>query len=84
MRKRIYLVLKALHHGDIVLGHFCKLDGTSSRVRNEIYELRHKYKVNVISVPSFIGRHTAYFINTSEGNIQRVKSLLKTFKKENF
>lgn len=44
MRKRVYWVLEALCHGDIVSGYTCKLDGTSSRVRNEIYELRRQYK----------------------------------------
>lgn len=84
MRKRVYWVFEALYCGDMVSGYTCKLEGISSRVRNEIYELRHKYKINVISVPGFVGYHSAYFINTSDDNMQRTKTLLKTFKKENF
>ncbi|GEM_PF-5796006 len=84
MRKRVYWVLEALYHEDIVSGYTCKLDGTSSRVRNEIYELRHKYKINVISYPGFVGRHTAYWLDMSKENIEHVKALLKTYKNEFF
>jgi hypothetical protein len=84
MRKRVYWVLRALYHDDMVSGYTCKLDGMSSRVRNEIYDLRKVYKVKITGCKSYVGRHNAYFIDTSVDNMQRAKTLLETFKKENF
>lgn len=84
MRKRVYWVLEALYHGDIVSGFTCKLDGISSRVRNEIHELRHQYKVKIISVPEFIGRHTSYYLDESKENLEHVETLLKTCKTKSF
>ena len=82
MRKRTYEVLRALENCDIVSHLFCKLDDMSSRVRNEIYELRNIYDVEIHSEGSFVGRHSAYFLVGSKKNLRRVKMLLKTHKKE--
>ncbi len=84
MRKKVYEVLRALHHEDIVSGYIYKLDGVSSRVRNEISELRNVHGVRIVTVGSFIGRCASYFLEASDENIKRVEMLLKTHeKKEN-
>lgn len=80
MRKRVYWVLRALYHDDMLSGYTCKMDGTSSRVRNEIYELRHQYKIDVIGVAGFVGRHSGYIIDKSVDNMERAKTLLESFK----
>lgn len=81
MRKRVYQVLKSLHHGDIVSVYTCRLDDMSARVRNEISELRRVYGVQIATVGSFVGRHAAYFLDTSDENIKRVERLLQAHKK---
>ena len=82
MRKKVYEVLEALDHGDWVSVKMCKLEGMSSRVRNEISELRKIYHVEIITVEHFIGRGSAYFLVESDENFERVKFLLKKHKKE--
>lgn len=82
MRKRVYKVLEALEHGDWVSVKICKSEGISSRVRNEISELRRSYHVEIITVNHFIGRGSAYFLVESDENFERVKFLLKKHKKE--
>lgn len=82
MRKKVYEVLKALQHGDIISVYTCKLDGISSQVKNEISELRNVYGVRIVTVGSFVGRHSAYFLDSSNENIKRVEMLLNTYKKK--
>ena len=82
MRKKVYEVLEALENGDWVSVKICKFAGISSRVRNEIYELRRIHRVRIITVESFIGRGAAYFLETSDANIKRVEMLLKTHEKK--
>ena len=82
MRKRTYGILKALNHDDIVSVYTCKLDGMSSRVRNEISELRRKYGIEIITVEGFVGRCAAYFLVDSDANFEKVKMLLKKHKKK--
>jgi dTDP-D-glucose 4,6-dehydratase len=60
----------------------CKLYGQSSRVRTEIYELRHTYKIQIITVEGFVGRCAAYFLCDSKKNIERVDYLLKKYEKK--
>lgn len=84
MRKRVYLTLKALYHGDIVSVYTCKLDGMSARVRNEISKLRKDYAVEIVTEGNFVGRNAAYFLDRADENIKRVKQLLERYeKKEN-
>ncbi len=84
MRKKVYEVLKALEYGDMVSVYTCKLEGTSSRVRNEISELRRVHGVNIITEKGFFNRHATYLLDSSDENIKRVERLLKTYeKKEN-
>ena len=82
MRKKVYEVLKALENDDWVSVYTCKLDGTSSRVRNEISELRRIHRVRIITVEGFVGRCAAYFLDDTDENFERVKMLLKKHKKE--
>lgn len=82
MRKKVYAILEALDNGYWVSVKICKLDGTSSRVRNEISELRRKYGVRIITVENFLGRCAAYFLVYSGDNFERVKMLLKTYKND--
>ncbi len=81
MRKKVYEVLRALDNWDWVSVYTCKLDGTSSRVRNEISELRRIHHVQIVTVESFIGRGAAYFLVDSDESFERVKMLLKKYKK---
>jgi len=80
MRKKLYDVLKALRNEDIVSVFTCRLDGISSRVRTEIYEFKHTYNIEIIEVPNFIGRHSAYFLEHNKDNITKVDYLLKQHK----
>ncbi len=82
MRKKTYEVLESLENCDIVSVFTCKLDDMSSRVRNEIYELRNIYDVEIHAEGSFIGRYSAYFLVGSKKNLKRVKMLLKRHKKK--
>ena len=82
MRKKVYEILEALDHDDIVSVYTCKLDGMSSRVRNEIHELRRTYNVQIMTKEGFVGRCAAYFLEPSPENIKRVKMLLKMYKKQ--
>ena len=82
MRKKIYHILKAMRHGDIISVFTCRLDGQSSRVRTEIYELRHTYKIQIITVESFVGRCAAYFLDESKENLEKVDILLKKYEKK--
>lgn len=82
MRKKVYEVLKALDNSDWVSVKICKFEGISSRVRNEIYELRRIHHVQIITVESFLGKGAAYFLVDSTENFERVKLLLKKYKKE--
>lgn len=84
MRKKVYEVLEALDNGDWVSVYTCKLDGTSSRVRNEVSELRRKYGVKIITVENFLRRCAAYFLVDSAKNLERVKILLKKHKKKKY
>ena len=81
MRKKTYKILEALNHGDIVSVYTCRLDGMSSRVRNEISELRRIHRVQIITIEGFVGRCAAYFLVSSSENFERVKMLLKRHKK---
>jgi len=81
MRKKVYEVLRALDNWDWVSVYTCKLDGISSRVRNEILELRSIHRVQIVTVECFIGRGAAYFLVDSDTNFKRVKMLLKKHKK---
>lgn len=81
MRKKVYEVLEALENGDWVSVKLCKFEGLSSRVRNEIYELRRIHRVQIITVESFLGKGAAYFLVESDENFERVKMLLKKHKK---
>ncbi len=82
MRKKVYEVLRALDNSDWVSVYTCKLDGMSSRVRNEISELRRIHRVQIITVENFTGRGAAYFLVDSDENFERVKILLKKHKKK--
>ncbi len=77
MRKRVYLVLKELYNFELVSHEICKQDGISSRVRNEIFELRRTYGVEMVMVIGFAGQRLCYFLKDSEENYKRVKKLLK-------
>ena len=81
MRKKVYGALEVLDNGDMVSHYFFQMDEMSSRVRNEIYELRRNYRVEIITVEGFVGRCAAYFLVDSEENLKRVKMLLKMHKK---
>jgi len=83
MRKKIYHILKAMRHGDIISVFTCKLEGQSNRVRTEIYELRYRYKIQIITVEGFVGRCAAYFLDESKENLERVDYLLKKYEKKN-
>ena len=82
MRKKVYEVLKALYNEDWVSVTICKFEGISSRVRNEIYELRRIHHVGIITVESFSGKEAGYFLVDSNENFKKVKMLLKEHKKE--
>ncbi len=84
IRKKVYLVLKALHRGDMVFHMGCKLDEISPRVKNEIYELRsiHGIKIETTS-PSNYGRSRIfYFLEHSKENCERAKILLDRYEKQ--
>ncbi len=74
--------MKALEHGDWVSVKICKSEGISSRVRNEISELRRIYHIEIITVECFLGRGAAYFLVDSNVNLGRVNRLLKKHKKK--
>lgn len=82
MRKKIYQVLQSMRYGDIVSVLTCRVDGQSSRVRTEIYELRHTYGIRIITVKGVVGRCAAYFLEDSEKNIEKVDFLLKKYEKK--
>lgn len=83
MRKKVYDILEALAHRDLVSDPICKIDEQSSRVRTEIYELRHTFNIKIHTIPNFVGRHSAYFLDDTTNNIERVEFLLRKYKKQN-
>ncbi len=84
IRKKVYLVLKALYHDDMVFHLGCKLDGISPRVRNEIYELRSIYEIKIETTsPSNYGRSCIfYFLEHSKENCEKAKILLDRYEKQ--
>jgi len=70
-----------LRHGDWVSVTMCRVQEQSSRVRTEIYELRHTYKIRIVTINNFPRRSALYLLEDTEENIKRVDFLLKKYKK---
>lgn len=81
MRKKVYRVLKALYHGDMVFHVGCMVDGISPRVRNEIYELRSIYeiKINTTSSSNYGKIPIFYFLEPSKENCEKAKILIAKY-----
>ncbi len=81
IRKRVYLVLKALYRGDTVFHVGCIVEDISPRVRNEIYELRSNFgiKIKTTSSSNYGKTPIFYFLEPSKENYKKVKILLTEY-----